>query len=80
MNREWVKPQAKDFLDRLRESLAEPEPKEPRFTKKDIERFRERIKRTIEDHEARLDWEAGGEPDWTEKTKKKPWPGSGHVM
>jgi hypothetical protein len=34
----------------------------------------------IEEHEARLDWEAGGPPDWSDKEKKNKPPGSGFVM
>jgi hypothetical protein len=50
-------------------------------TKKDIERLRQRISKMVEDHEARLDWEAGAEPEWPERTKKKNKPpGSGFVM
>ena len=47
-------------------------------TKRDMDRLRETLKRTLEEHEARLDWEAGAE--WTGKAAKRKPPGSGHLM
>ena len=66
--------QARSFLERLRQSLVEPE---PRVTKKDVELARAKIKKMITEHQGhkpRLrEW-------WTERTTKKKPPGSGHVM
>ncbi len=74
--------QATAFMERLRGKLAEPERKK-RMTKKEIQGYRDRINKIIDEHkarESRLDWEAGAELEWSEKTKKKKPPGSGYVM
>ncbi len=44
-----------------------------------VERLREKLTKRAEDHDAKLDWEAGGS-EWEKRAKKKPPPDSGYLM
>jgi hypothetical protein len=71
--------QLKNVTDALAEdALADKTPLTKR-ARLQAQRLREKIIKQAEDHEAKLDWEAGG-PEWKKRAKKKAPPDSGYVM
>lgn len=71
--------QLKNVVDALAEDVLKDKTPPTKRERLQVQSLREKIVKQAEDHEAKLDWEAG-ESEWEKRVKKKAPPDSGYLM